>query len=111
MVFKLHPSGLHVYDQDDPRGHASYYFIVTVEDNMSLFTKHQVASADLACNLQAGLAYASVPDLKWIVKANMLKDSPVASHDVDVALKFGDQVWRFSKGRLCATSLHSLWKM
>jgi hypothetical protein len=87
MVFKPHPSGLHIYDQDDPRGHASYSFIVTVEDNMLLFTKHQVASADMACNLQAGLAYPSVHDLKWIVKANMLKDSPVTSQDVDVALR------------------------
>jgi hypothetical protein len=87
MVFKPHLSRLHVYDQDDPQDHASYSFIVTVEDNMSLFTKHQVASADLACNLQAGLAYPSVPDLKWVVKANMLKDSPVTSQDVDVALK------------------------
>jgi hypothetical protein len=33
------------------------------------------------------LAYPSAPDLKWIVKANMLKDSPVTSQDVDIALK------------------------
>ncbi len=51
-----------------------------------MFTEHQVASADLARNLQAGLVYPSVPDLKWIVKANMLKDSPVTSQDVDVVL-------------------------
>ncbi len=30
MVFKPHPSGLHVYDQDDPQGHASYSFIAMV---------------------------------------------------------------------------------
>ena len=99
MVFKPHPSRLHVYDQDDPRGHASYSFIVTVEDNMSLFTKRQVASADLARNLQAGLAYPSVPDLKWIVKANMLKDSPVTSQDVDVALKIWGPSVALLKGK------------
>ena len=66
MVFKPHPSGLHVFDEDDPRGIASYSFVATVEENMSLFTKRQVASAELARNLQAGLAYPSVPDLKWI---------------------------------------------
>jgi hypothetical protein len=48
MVFKPHLSGLHVYDQDDPQGQASYTFITTIEDNISLFTKRQVASADLA---------------------------------------------------------------
>ncbi len=99
MVFKPHPSRLHVYDQDDPWGHASYSFIATVEDNMSLFTKHQVASADLACNLQAGLAYPSVHDLKWIVKANMLKDSPVTSQDMDVAMKFWGPSVALLKGK------------
>ena len=87
MVFKPHPSGLHVYDEDYPWGHASYSFIATVEENMSLFTKRQVASADLAHNLQPGLTYPSVKDLKWIVQANILKDSPVTTQDVDVALK------------------------
>ena len=74
-------------------------FIVTVEDNKSLFTKRQVASADLAHNLQAGLAYPSVPDLKWIVKANMLKDSPVTSQDVDVALKIWGPSVALLKGK------------
>ena len=55
MVFKPHPSGLHVFDEDDPRGLASYSFIATVEEIMSLFTKRQVASDDLVLNLQAGL--------------------------------------------------------
>ncbi len=99
MVFKPQPSGLHVYDQDDLRGHASYSFITTVEDNMSLFTKHQVASADLARNLQAGLVYPSVHDLKWIVKANMLKDSSVTSQDVDVALKIWGPSVALLKGK------------
>ncbi len=66
---------------------------------MSLITKHQVASADLACNLQAGLAYPSVHDLKWIVKANMLKDSPVTSQDVDVALKIWGPSVALLKGK------------
>ena len=56
-------------------------------DNMSLFTKRQIAHANQACNLQAGLEYPSVPDLKWIVEANLLKDSPVTADNVDVALK------------------------
>jgi hypothetical protein len=101
MAFKPHPSGLHVYvyDQDDPQGHASYSFIARVEDNMLLFTMRQVASVDLACNLQAGLAYPSVHDLKWIVKANMLKDSPVTSQDVDVALKIWGQSVALLKGK------------
>ncbi len=56
MVFKPHPSGLHVYDPDDPRGHASYSFVETVEENMAMFTKRQIVNAKLACKLQAGMA-------------------------------------------------------
>ena len=87
MVFKPHESGLHVLDIDDSRSHASYAFVETVADNMSLFTKRQIASANQARDLQAGLGFPSIPDLKWIVQANMLKDSPVVTQDVDVALK------------------------
>jgi hypothetical protein len=60
---------------------------------MQMFTKRQVASAQQARDLQAGLGFPSVQDYKWIVKANMLKDCPVISQDVDVALKvWGNQV-------------------
>jgi hypothetical protein len=34
MFFKPNPSGFHVFDEDDPRGLASYSFIATVEENM-----------------------------------------------------------------------------
>ena len=54
---------------------------------MSLFTNCKVASTDMACNLQARLTYPSFKDLKWIVQANMLKDNPLTTQDVDVALK------------------------
>jgi len=84
MVFKPHPTGLHVLDINDPRSHASYAFVETVADNMQLFTKRQIAGGNLARDLQAGLAYPSDRDLKWITQANMLKDNPVKPQDVDV---------------------------
>ena len=99
MVFKPHPSGLHVLDLEDPRGHASYAFFETVADNMSLYTKRQIASANNARDLQAGLAYPSVSDLKWIVKSNMLKDNPVTSQDVDIALKIWGPSVALLKGK------------
>ena len=93
MVFKPHLSGLHVLDVNDSRSQASYSFVDTVAENMQMFTKRQVASAQQARDLQAGLGFPSVQDYKWIVKANMLKDCPVISQDVDVALKvWGNQV-------------------
>ena len=64
MVFRPHSSGLHVYDEEDMRGHTSYSFVEMVDVNMSMLTKRQVASTNLAHNLQAGLAYPSVDDLR-----------------------------------------------
>jgi len=93
MVFKPHLSGLHVLDVNDSRSQASNSFVETVAENMQLFTKRQIASAQQARDLQAGLGFPSVQDYKWIVKANMLKDCPVISQDVDVALRvWGNQV-------------------
>jgi hypothetical protein len=68
MVFKPHSSGLHVLDVNDSRSQASYSFVETVAKNMKLFTKRQIASAQQARNLQAGLGFPSVQDYKWIVK-------------------------------------------
>jgi hypothetical protein len=87
MVFKPHKSGLHVYDLDDPRGLASYSFMETVESNMALFTKRQIHGANLACNLQAGLAFPSNPDMKWAIRLNLIKDCPVTIKDMGTAIK------------------------
>ncbi len=87
MVFKPHPSGLHVYDPDDPWDHANYSFVETVEENMAMFTKHQIVNAKLACKLQAGMAYPFILDLKWVVQSNQIKDCPVTVQDVNIALK------------------------
>ena len=101
MVFKLHASGLHVLDTSDLRSFASYTFVETVVDNMSLFTKSQIASANQAHDLQAGLAYLSVSDLKlkWIVKASLLKNSPVMVEDINVALKIWGPSVALLKGK------------
>jgi hypothetical protein len=54
MVFKPHPSGLHVYDPCDKRGLASFCFLETVDENKAMFTNKQIKSADKARNLHAG---------------------------------------------------------
>ncbi len=87
MVFKPHKSGLHVYDPDDPRGLASHCFTETVESNMLLFTKRQIHSANLANNLQAGLAFPSNADMKWAIQSNLIKDCPVTVKDMGMAIK------------------------
>jgi hypothetical protein len=87
MVFKPHDSGLYALDINDPRSSASYVFLATVAENMQMFTKREINGSNRARDLQAGLAYPSNGDLKWIIRANYLKDNPVEMRDVDVALK------------------------
>jgi hypothetical protein len=89
MVFKPHKSGLHVYDPEDARGLASYSFMETVMSNKALFTKRQIHSANLVCNLQAGLAFPSDPNMVWALQSNMIKDCPLAVKD----MRTGTTVW------------------
>ncbi len=87
MVFKPHKSGLHVYDPDNPRGLASHCFMETVESNMSLFTKRQIHGANLVRNLQAGLAFPSNADMKWVIQSNLIKDCPDTVKDMGTGIK------------------------
>ena len=104
MVFKPHKSGLHVYEPDDPRGLASYSFIETVESNMASFTKRQIHGTNLACNLQAGLAFPSNQDMKWEIQLNLIKDCSVTVKDVGTAIKVWGPIFSMLKGKTVRTT-------
>ena len=69
---------------------------------MSMITKRQIVNADLARNLQAGMAYLSIKDFKWVVQSNQLKDCPVSVEGVNVALK----IWGPSVALLKGKTVH-----
>ncbi len=104
MVFKPHKSGLHVYDLDYPRGLASDCFMKTVVSNMSLFTKRQIHGANLACNLQAGLAFLSNADMKWAIQSNLIKDCLVTVKDMGTAIKVWGPSIVMLKGKTVRTT-------
>ncbi len=58
LLFKEHGNGLHFFD---PR-QADFAFVETVESNMRLYSKRQVACADKACSLYASLGFPSRKD-------------------------------------------------
>ena len=89
MVFKPHKSGLHVYDPDNPKGLASYLFMETVESNMASFTKRQIHGANLARNLQAGLAFPSNQDMKWAIQSNLKRIVRLLSRTWEQRLRYG----------------------
>ena len=66
MVFRMHSSGLHVYDPKG-RGEENTVFMNTVSENMKAFTKKDVKGAKRAKRLSAKLLYPSNKDLLWVV--------------------------------------------
>ena len=87
MTFRMHRCGLHYYDP----GEEGFLFVITVNDNMKMFSKRQITGAEKARNLQASLAFPSNADLNWILKSNQVKECPVNHDDAVVANKiWGD---------------------
>ncbi len=78
-----------------------------MEENIAMFTKCQIVNAELAHKLQAGMAYPSIPDLKWVVQSNQIKDCPVKAQDVNVALKIWGPSVALLKGKQYA--VHPWW--
>jgi hypothetical protein len=83
LSFKEHSNGLHFFD---PR-QADFAFVETVESNMQLFSKRQIARADKARSLYASLGFPSKQDFLWILRFNQIKDCPVTVEDAMAAYK------------------------
>ena len=95
MIFRMHSSGLHFYDPKKE----GFSFVVTVADNMKMFTKREIVGAEKARNLQASLAFPSDTDLKWILKANQVEECPVRPEDAAIANKLWGQSPASLKGK------------
>jgi hypothetical protein len=54
LLFEMHPCGLHVCY---PKKMGEFGVVQTVEDNMKLFSKHQIAGAVQARDLHEKLIY------------------------------------------------------
>jgi hypothetical protein len=83
MEFKMHESGLHIFDPSDK----DYSFVNTVNGNKENFSQRQIKGAELARKLYATLGYPSIKDFKWIIQSNQINDCPVTVSDVEVAHK------------------------
>jgi hypothetical protein len=83
LLFKEHANGLHFFDLRQ----ADFAFVKTVELNMQLFSKRQVAHADKARSLYASLGFPSQKDFMWILRSNQIKDCPGMVKDAMAAYK------------------------
>jgi hypothetical protein len=96
LLFKEHRNGLHFFD---PR-QADFAFVKTVESNMRLYSKRQVAHADKARSLYASLGFPSQKDFMWILRSNQIKNSPVMVEDAMVAYKIWEPSVAALKGKM-----------
>ena len=64
---------------------AGVNLVETVEDNKKLHTPNQVKRATAARDLLHALGCPSIADLKFIIKANLIKDNPITQGDVALA--------------------------
>ena len=83
MVFRMHPSRLHIYDPDGEL----FCFATTVEGNKLHFTKHQIEGAEKAQTLYASFGFPSERDFKWILQLNQIMNCPVTIQGAEVAYK------------------------
>jgi hypothetical protein len=99
VIFQEQMNGLHFCD---PRK-AGFAFVATVESNMNLLSKRQVALADKARSLYASLGFPSQKDFLWILKSNQIKDCPVTASDAMVAYKIWGRSIAALKGKTVRT--------
>jgi len=82
LLFEMHPCGLHVCY---PKKMGQFGFVQTVQDNMKLFSKRQLAGAQRARELHERLLCPSTPDYRAIVSAGGVPGSDVTLDDVKAA--------------------------
>jgi hypothetical protein len=82
LFFKMHPCGLHICY---PKKMGEFGFIQTVNRNMTLFSKRQIASATQARDLFKKMILPSTADFKVILSAGGVPGSDVTLKDVKSA--------------------------
>ena len=84
MVFRMHSSGLHLYDLKE-HGEANMVFINTASENMIAFTKKYIKGANRANQIYAKLLYPSYKDFRWVVQNNHIKNCDVTIRNIGIA--------------------------
>jgi hypothetical protein len=78
----MHPCGLHVCY---PKNMGEFGFVQTVEDNMKLFSKQQIAGAVQAQDLFEKMIYPSTADFRAVVSAGGILGCEVTPDNVKAA--------------------------
>jgi hypothetical protein len=86
LLFEMHLCGLHVCY---PKKMGKFGFIQTVEDNMQLFSKQQMAGVVRAKDLYKKLIYPSTSDFRAIVSVGGVPGLDLTIEDIKAA----DVIW------------------
>jgi protein tyrosine phosphatase len=98
LLFEMHPCGLHVCY---PKKMGEFGFVQTVEDNMKLFSKRQIAGAVRARDSYKKLIYPSTADYRVIVSVGGVPESDVTIKDI----KATEVIWGQSVLKLKANTV------
>jgi hypothetical protein len=82
LLFEMHPCGLHVCYR---KNMGEFGFVQTVEDNIKLFSKQQIAGAVQARDLSKKMIYPSTADFRVIVSAGGISGCKVTPNNVKAA--------------------------
>ena len=89
MKFREHPCGLYVYaaSNDSSVGVNKYTMVTTVAAQRELFTRREIAAADLARDLYRKLGRPSEAEFQRLLRANQIRNCPVTPGDAARALE------------------------
>jgi hypothetical protein len=100
IIFRQHESGLHYYDSRVKQG--NFAFVEMVHVNKSLFTKRQIKGVQQARRLYQCLSHPSIPNFKWVLQTNGIKDCPLSLTDAEIAQK----IWGPNIATLKGKTMH-----
>ena len=83
LHFTMHPCGLHILEHEN----AGSMFIQTVEDNLKLYTKQQIARETQARDLYENLLCPSIADFHNIISTGGIQGCQVTIEDVTTAME------------------------
>jgi len=87
IKFKHSINGLYFYKPTEiqQNDNVKMQLLSSLEDNKRFYSSQQFEHAKKACNLYHALGHPSIPDMREIIRMNMITNNPITTKDVDLA--------------------------
>jgi len=85
IKFKHSINGLYYYKPTEIQQNVKMQLLSSLEDNKKFYSAQQFEYAKKVCNLYHALGHPSIPDMKAIIRMNMITNNPITTKDIDLA--------------------------